>query len=224
VIQTELEIAGVTKSEVSFIKLNPADKIMYLEPDGKSLDHSRMQLMDLRQEIYRGFHLQAQAKQNTATADGASGYSKEMEMAPAVDMLAAFGDILRSEQQLILTDYKKCAGMPYEGNDQPDVNGYRFETKPIMAAIEVAQSCQDLGVADKSPTLEKYMDKQVALSIMDGANEQDKQKALEEIDSAPTRVEQKDANQQAQQEAFAKSFQRATAKGVIASEQGAVAA
>jgi hypothetical protein len=224
VIQTERELTGITKSEVSFVQLDPNDKIFYLEPDGKSLDHSRMQLMDLRQEVYRGFHLQAQAKQNTATADGASGYSKEMEMAPAVDMLAAFGDILRAQQQLILTDYKKCAGMPYDGTDQPDVNGYRFETKPIMQNIAVAQAVVDLGLPDKSPTLERYLDKQVAIAAMDGANEDDKEAALKEIDEAPTRKEQKDAEQQAQADAFQKSFQRNTAKQVIAGEQAAVAA
>jgi hypothetical protein len=224
VIQTNLELKGVTKSEVSFIKLDPNDKISYLEPDGKSLEISRAQLMDLVQEIYRGWNLQAQAKQSTATADGASGYSKEVEMAPAIDMLAALGDDLRADMQNLLVDYKKCAGMAYQDGALPDVNGFRFETKSILGAIDVAQSVEDLGVTDKSPTLEKFLDKQVCITVMDGADEIDKEAALDEIENAPTRSEQKTADQQAQQQVFEQRFQHATATGVIQGEQSAGAA
>ena len=175
-------------------------------------------------EVYRSFHLQAQAKTSTATADGASGYSKEQDMAPAVDMLNAFGDQMRSDQQLILLDYKEAAGLSAEADAAPDVNGYRFESKPALREIALAQAVQDVGLLRKSPTLEKVLDKRMAQPIVDGENEDIKSKVNNELDAAPTRQESQDADEAAQQQAFEQKFQRQTATNVLKDEGDAVAA
>ena len=195
VIYSDAEIKGQTLSEVAFLKLGEKDRAEYLEPDGKSFTECANYLERLRMEIYRSFHLQAQAKTSTATADGASGYSKEQDMAPAVDMLNAFGDQMRADQQLILLDYKQAAGLPADADSEPDVNGYRFESKPALQEIALAQSVIDLGLTDKSPTLEQVLDMRVAQAIIDGENEETKSKVTAEIEAAPTRKEAKDADE-----------------------------
>lgn len=225
VIQSKREIGGITNSEVSFISLDPEDKIFYLEPDGKSFVESRLYLQLMREEIYRGFHLQAQAKTSTATADGASGYSKEMEMAPAIDVLNSLGDLLRAGQQKILLAYKQAAGMKYDkAEDLPDVNGYNFETKPALQDITILQATIDTGVLDKSPTLEKVLDKKVGLAIADGENQATKDQIIEEIETAPVRKEVADQKEADQQASFEKQFDRATSKEVLNAEQASVAA
>lgn len=221
VIKSEKELGGITRSEVGYIALDPKDDIFYLEPDGKSFEESRMQKDTIRQEIYRDFHLQAQGRDSSATADGASGYSKEMEMAPATDMLNAIGAKLRSSQQLILLDYKAAAKMKVEDpKDQPDVNGYRFENKPILQDINVAQALVDTGVVDKSPTLEKVVDKHIALSVSGGENEETKAQIIKELEEAPTRKEVKDQAQAQAQQNFEMKFQNASSKEMIKTIEG----
>jgi hypothetical protein len=209
VIQTEDEINGQTLSEVGYLKLAPADKIFWLEPDGNSLKESREHTEGLRQEIYRDFSLQAQGRPSTATADGASGYSKEMEVAPMNDMLNDLGDVTRASMQLLLIDYKAAAGLPMESEqDKPDVNGFRFETKPLLQDIGVAQALTDTGVTEKSPTLEKVVDVNIALAACDGQNEETKQQIVKEIESAPTRKEQAQIDQQNQMQMQQQQFEQ----------------
>jgi hypothetical protein len=215
------DLGGITRSEVGYIRLQPDDKIMYLEPNGDSFKESRAYLDMLRQEIYRGFHLQAQGKDSSASADGASGYSKEMEMAPAIDMLNAIGAKLRSSQQLILLDYKTAAKMPVTTPEQqPDVNGYRFENKPILQDIDIAQALVDTGVVDKSPTLEQVVDKHIALSVSGGENEETKAQIIKELEAAPTRKETRDLAEQQAQQAFETKFQKAGATATIKNIEG----
>lgn len=223
VIQTDEELTGITQSETSYIKLGKDAKIFFLEPDGRSFAESRNYLELMRQEIYRGFHLQAQGKSSSASADGASGYSKEMDMAPAVDILNACGDLIRSQQQLVLLDYKAAAAMPVNTPEAiPDVNGYRFETKPVLGDIDLSQAMIDTGIFDKSPTLERVMDMRIGLTAADGENEETKAAIVNEIKTAPTRKEQADQQEQAQQQAFATKFQKATAVDTIQNLEGSV--
>jgi hypothetical protein len=229
VIQTETEIKGQTLSEVGFLQLKPEDKIFWLEPDGGSLTESRSYTDNLRQEIYRDFHLQAQGKDSSATADGASGYSKEMEMAPAVDMLNAIGDVIRAEQQLVLLDYRVAAAMPIDSDDlKPSVNGFRFETKPLLQDISVAEALIETGVTQKSKTLEIIVDTNIALSAIDGENEDTKNTVIEEIKAAPTRKEQEEIDNQNQLDMQQKQFEmqldakldRSNATDVVKAESG----
>jgi len=209
VIQSEKEITGKTLSEVSFLQIDPNDKIFWLEPNGASLKESRDYLNELRQEIYRDFCLQAQGRPSTATADGASGYSKEMEMAPSVDMLNGIGDVIRPSQQLTLIAYKAAAGMAAMNDTQtPDVNGYRFESKPVLQDITIAQALTETGVPDKSPTLEKLVDTNIAMAVCDGQNEAIKETIRTEIEAAPTRKEQAAIDAQAQMDQQQQQFEQ----------------
>jgi hypothetical protein len=233
VIQTEEEIKGQTLSEVGYLKLKPADKVFWLEPDGSSLRESASHTDGLREEIYRDFNLQAQGKSSSASASENSGYSKEMDMAPSVDMLNALGDVLRADMQLILLDYATAAGLPVDTDAQkPDVDGFRFETKSPLQDIVIAQALMDTGVTDKSPTLEKLVDVNMAIGACDGQNEETKTLVTNEIKKAPLRKEQAAADLAAQQVTQVNAFQqqlnktltRSGTKDVAKQEDDSVAA
>ncbi len=209
VIQTLLDMKGQTLSEVGYIRLEPTDKIFWLEPDGSSLTISESHTDSLREEIYRDFNLQAQGRTSTASASQSSGYSKELDMAPSTDMLNALGDVVRADMQLILLDYASAAGLPVATDAQkPDVDGFRFETKPFLQDITIAQALADTGVPDKSPTLEKLVDVNVAMGACDGQNEETKAKIRKEIEAAPTRKEQAATDAAAQQATQVDAFQQ----------------
>jgi len=215
------DMKTMTLSEAGFLHLtDPQAKFLWTEPEGKSYAISQQRVDTLRQEVYRSFYLQAQGRSSSASADGSSGYSKEMEMAPAADVANGLGDYLRMGMQRVLIDVRDARGGT---TSDPDVQGFRFEARPALQDIQVSQAVIDLGVTDKSKTLEIELDKRVALSLLDDANDATKNKVVTEIEAAPSRAEAKDQAEQAQQQMFQTQFQRATAKGVLGAEEGAAA-
>jgi hypothetical protein len=214
------DLKTVTLSEAGFLHLSdPQAKFLWTEPEGKSFAISQTRVDTLRQEVYRSFYLQSQGRSSSASADGSSGYSKEMEMAPAADVANGLGDYLRIGMQRVLIDVRDARA---DTSADPDVQGFRFESRPALQDIQTSQAVIDLGVTDKSPTLEIELDKRVALALLDDANDATKNKVVGEIEKAPTRAEAKDQAQQAQQQMFQTQFQRATAKGVLTAEEGSV--
>lgn len=218
----EPDLKQLVLSETAWLHLtDPKAHVEWLEPKGQSYEISAKRLEQLRQEVYRDFYLQALATPSSASADGASGFSKEMNMAPANDVLNGQGDILRAGMQLVLQDVQEAHG---DDKTDPDIQGFRFETKPLITEIASVQAMVDLGLLDKSATLEVEADKRVALSFLDDANDDTKNKVIKEIEDAPTRAEVKDQAQQDQAKMFEQQFQRATAKGVLQAESQAAAA
>lgn len=223
VIKGEMDMSTVTVSETAFLHLTEKDSAAeYLEPQATTFKESQARLDSLREEIYRDFYLQAQARTSTATAQGASGFSKQQDMAPANDVLNGFGDRLRAGMQNVLKDVKLVMGLSTDAD--PDVNGFRFQVKPFMEEIEPAQALLDSGVTDKSPTLEFEVDKRLAMDWADDLNQDTKDKIISELKSAPTRMEAAEAQQQQEQQAFQQSFQKMTNRNLVKSEVGAAEA
>lgn len=175
------EVTAPVLAESGYLKFGKDDKVEWLEPKSSTFSESRIHLSNTRQEIYRSFHLVAQGKDQSATADGSSGYSKEVEMAPAVDVLNALGDELRGNMQNILHYVKKVGGM---GEEIPDVNGFQFETHPVMANISKFQAASDSGIIQKSETLERTVAEDIAMDLVDGKNETLKMKIRAEIQAS----------------------------------------
>lgn len=183
------EVTSKTLSESGFLQFKQADKVEWLEPKTASFQESRAHIQGTRQEIYRAFHLQAQAKESTATADGASGYSKEVDMMPAVDILNSLGGELRTGTQNVLCLVKRSVNLPATGDDRPDISGYDFESKPTLRDIDKFQAADDSGVLAKSPTLERVMAVDIAMDILSGKNDEVKETVRGEIMTSKTIVE-----------------------------------
>lgn len=220
VISGATDVQGLKMSETGFLHLpEPEAKAFYLEPSATTFEESRLCLQGRREEIYRQFYLQAQGRPSSASASANSGYSKEQDMAPANDVLNRFGDVRRTQAEWVLEqDVAAARGVKVDIT----VNGFRFETKPVLQSIEVAESVQNLGI--QSVTLEKALDKRVATDALDGESQEIKDAAMKEIDAAPSRAEMAAQNAQMQQQAFQTSLDKATNKAVIGDQSEAAAA
>lgn len=185
VVYTENEVSGKTLSETGMIQLGPNDKIEWLEPKGSSFQESRLHINSTKQEIFRAFHLQAQARDASATADGASGYSKEVEMMPAIDVINALGDVLRGQMQRVCCAAKEAAVEQVTEADRPDVSGFNFETKPTLRNIEKYTIAGTAGILKKSPTLERTVAVDIAMDMVDGKNDSLRETITNEIMTAP---------------------------------------
>lgn len=193
VIFSDEEVTGQTLSETGFLRFGPNDKIEWLEPKSASFQVSAQHLTSTRQEVYRSFHLQAQAKESSATADGASGFSKEVDMMPAVDVLNALGNVLRQETQNVLCNVKLSVGLSIAGDDRPDISGYDFEVKPTLRDVEKYEAASDAGILVKSPTLEKTIATDIAMDMVSGKNAEIKDKIRSEIQASHTLKDVDDA-------------------------------
>jgi hypothetical protein len=200
-ICSDSQIANPKLSEAAWLKLGKDDKFGWTEPDGKSFTHAANRLEMLREEIYRAFYLQAQGRKSSATAASSSGYSKELDMMPANDVLNGYGDIIRCAMQDVLGD---VAEVRADQSTTFNVRGFRFEVKPATESISMAQELVDLGI--QSPTLEKEVFKRVARDVGDDWDPDLLDTICSEIDAAPAPSEVAAQQQQQQQQMFAKSF------------------
>lgn len=209
VICSQDDIGAVTISEVGYLHLkDPQSKIEWLEPEGKSFATMEKRLDSIREECYRTFYLQAQARTANATAQGASGVSKQIDMAPANDVLNEYGARLSNAITLLCGDIADSRNETVE----IEVTGFRFEGKPTLSDIEIAQELQATGIGNYSPTAEKESIKNVIISAFDDKSQELKETMLAEVDAAPTSEEraQQAADQQAQ--LFQQSLNKASSK------------
>ena len=153
-IFSDHDIGPQTMSEAGFLKFRREDRFEWTEPAGHSFDAER--LNRLREEIYRTAYLQAQGKTSTATANAASGYSKELDMMPANDALNAYGDVMIPAMQNVFADVVVARGGD-EARTTMDVNGFRFETKPATESVALYQDFLGAGVFQATETLERVM-------------------------------------------------------------------
>jgi hypothetical protein len=210
------ELGPQTMSESAFLKFGEKDRFEWTEPAGHSFDASSKRLDRLREEIYRTAYLQAQGRSSSASASGASGYSKELDMMPANDALNAYGDILIPAMQAVFSDVVSARGDD-ETKLKMDVSGFHFETKPATESVSEYQEFLAAGVFEASETLERVMLQRIAADAVEDQNEDTKQTIKDEIDKAPMSAEREQMEQQQQvqqfQQTFAKLSDRAMAKG-----------
>jgi hypothetical protein len=217
VIKGASDIDNVTRSEVGFLSLPDKDcDAFYLQPEHNTFGEASKALDALREEAYRTVYMQAQGRSASATASANSGYSKEMDMMPANDVLNAFGDCIRAGMQLTLGDVAAARG---EMDLEFDVRGFTFETKPATETIALNEEFQALGIPSK--TAEKEMDKRTIRDVFEDSNEDLLDTMCKEVDAAPTRLEFAQKEQEAQLQSFKQDLQAATAKKRVASELAA---
>jgi FKBP-type peptidyl-prolyl cis-trans isomerase (trigger factor) len=172
---------------------------------------SAQEIQAIREEMYRQLYLQAQGRSSAATPSAQSGYSKELDMAPARDVLRALGDMLRNHMRAVIEDVAAARG------DQVtvDIRGFEFAEGDDPDQIKAAQAALELGIP--SPTLEREIQKRIARYLLRDANQSVIQAVEAEIDAAPTREERQAAAEEAARRRIAESF---GAFAVGASDQG----
>lgn len=176
----------LTTAEWGFLHMaDPGGTITWLEPQGTSFQHTADRIAALREEIYRICYLQAQGRSTEATPAAQSGYSKEMDMAPANDVLNAFGDAICTAMERVIKAVGAVMGIAVE----PDVTGMTFESGQEAESLSTLQKANDSGLTAKSKTLEVELDKRTALALIEDSSEDVKAKVRAEIEAAPTREE-----------------------------------
>jgi hypothetical protein len=193
-----------TISETAFISLDKDASFEWSEPKGTSFSHSEKFLSSKREEIFRSVFLTSQGRDSSASASASSGLSKEMDLLPAKDVLAAFGDGLRAGMQNVLNDVAAVRGEAVEF----DVRGFEFEDSTVLEEAEILELLMSLDL--QSDELYKQAQIRLAQLYMADANRAVVQKVVDEITAAPTRSELAAAQAAAQKIGMARQLNRAT--------------
>lgn len=188
-------------SETGFIQLPTGATYAWSEPEGKSFAISAQRVGDLRQEIFRAMYLSYQGKSSSATADGASGVSKEMDMMPAQDVMNEYGDIIIASMQQLLDMVAQARG---DSNVRADVRGLKFGKTATLDQVQLAEAVLAIGTG--SETFEKEVKKQLVSDYLPDANPETLEKISDEIDAAPTDEEKAQADAKAKQMQYSASL------------------
>lgn len=151
---------SATVSESAYLALADDGEVGYLEPSGVAFEHQAKSLASLREEIYRQMYLQAQGRSTEATPAAQSGYSKEMDMAPARDVLGKYGDVVRAAMRAVLR-MAAVAG----GDKEADfsIRGFQFAETDPNGGIQTVKMLEESGCP--STTLVKAAWKKTAREI-----------------------------------------------------------
>lgn len=192
VVITDADVNSLTHSETGFVKLPSDSKYEFAEPRGVAWQHLADRVQTLRHEIFRSMYLISQARDTSATAAAQSGVSKEQDAAPSCDFANGLGDVLRAAQQETLRRValiRAATGFPGDAKLRFTVSGYVFEEGVAESEVATAQALLDAGVP--SETFRKSVYKRLVASGMRDVIPAERDKALAEIDAAPSEAEQR---------------------------------
>lgn len=167
-----------------FIKLPANATFKWTEPEGKTAQIAMAQKNSLREEIYRLMYLMYQGKQGSATADGASGDSKEQEMSVATEAMNEFGDHLISHGQDVLN---MVALARNEGEFEADITGMRFGRSLTIAQVQTVEATLALDIP--SEIFEKAVESEVVTDYFEDADPQFVDSMIKQVQSAPSRAD-----------------------------------
>lgn len=207
VIIGDIDTTNMTQSESGYLQFPAGTTYQWSEPDGKSFQHAAQRLDSLREEAFRCMYLQSQGRSMHATPAMQSGRSKQLEMAPAIDMKTGMGGDLRSAMQNVLTDVVDARRD--SESVVPDVRGFIFEDDMTTEEVFAVTSLLSLRIPSK--TFEKCIYKKVAHAWMPDANREQQEKIDKEIDEGPT-IEDREKKEQQERIDMAKAGMASAAK------------
>lgn len=194
-------------SESNLIQLDEAGDFGWSEPKGTTFEHSAKRLDSLREEIYRQAYCQAQGRSSQATASVQSGYSKELDMAPADDVLTSYGLTLRESGEAILQDVLDAMAI---ADTHGVISGLDFSADD--AESDVALAGEVLALNIDSPTLEKEMEKRAARAAVGDVSPETLAKIEGEIMASPIRIDRARAKQTEWDQAIGARFAAAASR------------
>jgi hypothetical protein len=187
VIIGDIDATNQVYSDQGYLQFPAGTQYSWSEPEGKSFVQSAKRVEALREECFRTMSLQAQGRSMKATPAMQSGRSKQLEMAPAKQVLIGIGDDVRRHMQSVLVDVKDARNEP---DVEPDVRGFNFQDE--MTTEEVFSATSVLNIKIPSKTFEKHMLKKIAKAWMVDVNRNELNEVYREIEDGPTLEEQED--------------------------------
>jgi hypothetical protein len=168
-------------SESNWIKLTEGSRFSWSEPAGTSFVHSAARIQSLIEEIHRQMHLQAHARSNSATPSAQSGFSKEMDLQPALDILNGYGEIFRGVFKRILETVIAIRSLRVAGDVAVDVQGMTFQSTAIH---EIDDATLAKEAVTSSSTWRKWVEKRVVDLYGPNLDPAERKKIHDEIDAA----------------------------------------
>lgn len=176
VIYSDKEFKQIT-GESYYIQLGSGDSFGWTEPAGNVFQIAADNLDRLRNEIYRVSYLMQQA--GDGPASNQSGVSRQMDFSVTQEILRAYGDIVKDSIRNVLGAIVAARQddliVDAVGLDEFDITDFGTE-------VNDAQSLLKLGI--QSQTLNKQIQKRVAMKYLCDARQEIKNQIADEIDAA----------------------------------------
>ena len=184
VVYSDEDASTIKLAENEILFLGPGDKFEWAEPEGRSLAVAMDRMGRKREEIFRGLHLMAQARDSSATASAQSGESKREDLMPALNILEAFGDCLRPWMSLLIKWMLESRGAK---DFEVSTRGFKFvKDDPIqIARVRDAVVEADVG----SDTLVLELNKDLATAAQNDPEIAIREKIMKEIDASGSPTE-----------------------------------
>lgn len=191
----------VQVSEHQWTHLEANSDMKWIEPEGGAIDKLLATLERLLEEIFRAMYLISQARSLHSSSMEQSGISKQMDMVPSYEVLAAIGDVVREAMTRTFSDLNGIL----DTDVTTEVSGFNFKERDSEDIIGLVQDLQVLQVP--SDTLRKQMFKEAATEALGPDPDQDMlDKIFAEIDASPTMEELQQQAQQLQQQKMEQQF------------------
>jgi hypothetical protein len=179
-----------TRSEVGWLQIPEGGDIGYLEPSGNTYELAMKQVEEVREDLYRQVYLQSQGRSTKATPMVQSGYSKEIDLKPSMDVLNGIADVFRAGLLGVLTDVAAARGDDAEFT----INNLEFDGDDTAETDRDIQFIHGIYLGD---TAEREIKKKVASRALKGLPDEVIQAVMREIETMKT--DQQRAQDQMQQ-------------------------
>lgn len=164
--------------EAYFIQLETEESFEWSEPEGKMMEVGLKRREMLKDEMFRIVHQLSLSIKQTKSQTRQSGNSKQEDRYATEVVLRAFGDIVRSAMQMVLSWATEARKEKLEW----DVSGFStFDTDSTTEKL--AQILQLRAINIHSETFNKEMEKRTVDFYLEDLNHETKDKIKKEIDN-----------------------------------------
>ncbi len=164
--------------ESYYIQLGKDDRFGWTEPEGKVYQLAADNLLQLKDEIYRVCYLMIQADGGSASRNGQSGISKQLDFLTTEEVLRAYGATVRDAMKQVLW----AIAAARQDGVEIDVAGLdEFDIDEFGGELDDAQKLLNLGIG--SETLKKEVFKRLAFKYLSDARQEIKNAVAEEIEA-----------------------------------------
>lgn len=169
-----------------FIRLGPNDDFGWSEPSGAASEQLRAELVRLQQEMYRTTYLMSQSQAENSGNVGQSGLSKQYDYQASMEILKAFGGLIRDMLNNVLTGIGTIrqdldANAP---NGAVDIRGLtNFDLRSVDEDLNL--TIQSKQAVTLSPTMIREMEKRVSHRLLSEVDAATLERVNQEIDTNP---------------------------------------
>ena len=180
---SDKEVEGQRGSESTYVRFPKDSRAQFLELSGANLALLHQRAESAHEAVWRAAHLIQQGRSADATPAAASGISKEIDRAPAIEVLKGIGFVIVRGMETIL----KLVAFIADESENISVSGLEFNEEDLVDCLDVLSRARNLNL--QSDTLYRALDAEVAMRLLKDAPEVIRDKVANEIKTGPGRLE-----------------------------------